>query len=111
LQNGKFLKDLSGFDQDGNKIPYSLGHFFIAINVENFIDVNIFKKIVGNILRELRSSEKMPGEKRIYTAGEKEYLAWLERKETGIPLGVAIQEEILQVKKEQGLDAYTFDFE
>lgn len=111
LQNGKHLKALSGFDEIGNKAPYSLGHFFIAINIESLIDVDIFKKIAGNILRELRASEKMPGEERIFTAGEKEYLSWLERKETGIPVGVEIQKEILQVKKEQGLDAYDFSFE
>ena len=37
-------------------------------------------------MRALRSSEKAPGKDRIYTAGEKEHLAWLERKDKGAPV-------------------------
>ena len=37
LQDGAFLKALNGFDDNGKKIPYPLGHFFIAINIENFM--------------------------------------------------------------------------
>jgi LDH2 family malate/lactate/ureidoglycolate dehydrogenase len=111
LQNGRFMKGLSGLDEEGRKTPCSLGHFFIAIKIESFIDLDIFKYISGEILRGLRASEKMPGQDRIYTAGEKEHLAWMERKETGIPVGEAVQNEILQVKKELHLDSYVFDFE
>jgi hypothetical protein len=46
-----------------------------------------FKKTAGDILRALRASALAPGAERIYTAGEKEYLAWLERKEKGVPSG------------------------
>ncbi len=111
LQGGNFLKMLSGFDAQGNRVPYHLGHFFIAINISSFIDLDEFKRITGNILRELRNSKKMPGEKRIYTAGEKEYLAWLERKDKGVPLNKKLQEEILQMKEELGLNQYHFPFE
>ncbi|MGI6776754.1 MAG: Ldh family oxidoreductase [Acetivibrionales bacterium] len=111
LQNGAFLKGLSGRDEDGNHIPYKLGHFFIAINVSSFIDLNVFKKIAGTILRQLRNSKKMPGESRIYTAGEKEYLAWLDRKDKGVPLNESLQKQFLTVKKEQGLNQYKFPFE
>ena len=111
LQNGNFMKGISGINENGEKVPYSLGHFFIAINVESFIDLGIFKSISGEILRSLRASEKMPGQDRIYTAGEKEFMAWQERKESGIPLGEALQREILQVKEEMHLDSYHFDFE
>ncbi len=99
LQDGNFLKMLSGF-KDGKKIPYNLGHFFIAINVSSFIDINIFKKIAGTILRELRASKRMPGQDKIYTAGEKEYLTWIERKEKGIPINESLQKDIKQMQEE-----------
>jgi len=111
LQGGNFLKMLSGYDKDGNRVPYHLGHFFIAINVSSFIELDTFKKITGNILRELRASKKMPGQERIYTAGEKEHLAWLERKNKGVPVNKKLQEEILQMKVELGLNQYHFPFE
>ncbi|GAI30852.1 unnamed protein product, partial [marine sediment metagenome] len=64
----------------------------------------------GNILRALRASKKMPGEDRIYTAGEKEHLAWLERKKKGIPLNKKLQEEIIEMRHDLGLTAHRFPF-
>lgn len=97
LQAGSFLKMLNGKDESGNLMPYHLGHFFIAIDTEAFMGLESFKKTAGNILRDLRNSEKAPGEKRIYTAGEKEYLIWLERKDKGVPLNQACIEDIRKV--------------
>jgi L-2-hydroxycarboxylate dehydrogenase (NAD+) len=111
LQKGAYLKGLSGRDDEGNLVPYKLGHFFIAIDINSFIDLDIFKKITGNILRALRNSKKAPGHERIYTAGEKEYLAWLDRKDKGVPLNENLQKQFLAVKKEQGLNQYKFPFE
>ncbi|KAI4453833.1 oxidoreductase-related [Holotrichia oblita] len=89
LQAGYFLKALNGFDQDGHKRPYHLGHFFIAIDINAFIDVDSFKHTAGEILRQLRASQKAVGSDAIYTAGEKEYLAFLERSNQGIPMNAA----------------------
>jgi L-2-hydroxycarboxylate dehydrogenase (NAD+) len=111
LQAGPFLKGLTGFDEHGNRQPFRLGHFFIAINVEAFIDLESFKKTTGDILRQLRASKKAPGQDRIYTAGEKEYLAWQHRKVKGIPLNNVVQAQILEMRDEMGLTQYTFDFE
>jgi LDH2 family malate/lactate/ureidoglycolate dehydrogenase len=92
LQQGAFMKMLTGV-MDGKKVPYNLGHFFIVIDINSFTDTNDFKKITGNILRELRASKKMPGQNRIYTAGEKEYYTWLERKDKGVPFNDKLLEE------------------
>lgn len=97
LQAGSFLKMLSGKDKEGNPTPYHLGHFFIAIDTEAFMGLEIFKKISGNILRDLRNSQKAPGEDRIFTAGEKEYEIWLERKEKGLPLTEASKKDLMEV--------------
>ncbi len=88
----------------GEKIPYSLGHFFIAINIESFIDIKTFKKITGNILRDLRNSKKAPGHNRNHTAGEKEYEAWKERKNKVIPLGKALRQQFIQMREELKLN-------
>lgn len=99
LQAGNFLKMLSGKDENGKLVPYHLGHFFIAIDTEAFMGLETFKKTAGDILRDLRNSEKAPGEERIYTAGEKEYLVWLERKDKGVPINEAVQNDIKTVNK------------
>lgn len=109
LQGGQFLKALTGF-KDGKKIPYSLGHFFIAINIEAFIDLSEFKKITGDILRELRNSIKMKGAETIYTAGEKEHIAYLDRRENGVPINEQLKNEIEFLMKECDIKDIKFPF-
>ena len=72
--------------------------------------IDSFRKTCGDILRELRASRKAPGQERIYTAGEKEYLVWLDRKDKGVPVGEAVQKEIIAVRDALKLD-YKFPFE
>jgi L-2-hydroxycarboxylate dehydrogenase (NAD+) len=105
LQQGAFLKMIMGV-KDGRKVPYSLGHFFIAIDISAFTDPDDFKKTTGSILRELRSSKKMPGQNRIYTAGEKEHFVWLERQEKGLPLNEQLLEEFRGLCKTYNLEEY-----
>ena len=110
LQQGSFLKGLLGFSPEGKKQPYHLGHFFVAINIDAFTEVDAFKKTTGDILRALRNSRKAPGCDRIYTAGEKEYIAYCERSKTGVPVNEALQKVMLQLKEECKLDQYQFPF-
>ncbi|MEA1961791.1 MAG: Ldh family oxidoreductase [Bacillota bacterium] len=111
LQGGSFLKALSGLDSSGQHQPYHLGHFFLAINIEAFTQLDAFKKTAGDIMRSLRTSEKAPGHDRIYTAWEKEYLTWQQRKNQGIPLNLALQKQMIQMRNELGLHQYHFPFE
>ncbi len=111
LQQGAFLKQLLGIDESGTKVPYRLGHFFMAIDIAAFTDVDAFRKTTGDILRQLRESRKAPGQERIYTAGEKEHLAWQERRGTGVPLNAVLQAQILEMRDALGLQRYRFPFE
>lgn len=110
LQDGSFLKDLNGFDEEGNRIPYPLGHFFIAINIDNFLGLPIFRKIAGTIMRDIRKSEKAPGAERIWTAGEKEWDAWQYRKEHGCPVPPVLQKQMVELRDRWNLN-YKFDWE
>ena len=107
LQGGSFLKMLTGF-KDGKKVPYCLGHFFIAIDVSAFTELDDFKKTTGDILRELRNSKKAKGQDRIYTAGEKEYDTWTYRKDKGVPVNPELLRELITVRDELGLEGYDF---
>src|SRR4030042_89600 len=105
LQQGAFMKMLMGV-KDGKKAPYPLGHFFIAIDINSFTDPADFKKTTGDICRELRASGKMPGQNRIYTAGEKEYYPWLERKDKGVPFTAQLLEEFRGLCSSYALEEY-----
>lgn len=85
LQAGSFMHQLSGWEGD-KRVPYKLGHYFMAINIEAFTEVASFKKITGEILRKLQNSKKEPGQEKIYVAGEKEYYLEKKIREEGIPV-------------------------
>lgn len=109
LQDGIFLRDTLGIEEEGQK-RLKVGHFFLAINTENFAGLDSFKKTAGDIMRGLRSARKIPGEEKIYTAGEKEYIANKEVKKQGVALNKSLQEDMKTMKEELGLDRYEFDF-
>ena len=110
LAQGNYLKMLTGI-QDGKKVPYHLGHFFIAIDTNAFMGEDEFRKTAGDICRALRASQKAPDAERIYTAGEKEWLVWQERKDSGVPINEAVQQEIVEVRDALGLTQYVFPWE
>ena len=110
LQDGNYGKDLNGKDKDGNKVPYHLGHFFIAIDTNHFLGEELCRKKAGDIIRKIRDSKKAPGHDRIYTAGEKEYLVWQERKDKGVPISEPVQKEMSAVRDSLKLN-YVFPWE
>ena len=110
LQGGSFLSALAGRSSNGGIRPYHLGHFFLAIDISVFTEPEAFRLSAGSILRELRASRKARGCERIYTAGEKEYLAWLERSEHGVPLNNAVRRSLESARSEYNVD-YVFSWE
>jgi LDH2 family malate/lactate/ureidoglycolate dehydrogenase len=110
LQDGAYLKGLLGVDEVGKKGPFKLGHFFMAIDVEHFLPLEVFKKIAGNIVRTLRNSKKAPNCDRIYTAGEKEYEIEKARLKHGIAVNKNLQKDLLKVRDELNLSQYKFSF-
>ena len=110
LQDGNYGKDLNGKDKDGNKVPYHLGHFFIAIDTNHFLGEELCRKKAGDIIRKIRDSKKAPGHDKIYTAGEKEYLVWQERKDKGVPISEPVQKEMSAVRDSLKLN-YVFPWE
>ena len=110
LQNGHYGQYLTGKDENGNKRPFGLGHFFIAIDTEHFLGEEACRKNAGDIIREVRSTQKAPGAERIYTAGEKEYETRLAR-HAGVAINESVQKEIIEVRDALGLTQYTFPWE
>lgn len=106
LQTGSFLYGLIGLDEQGNRQPNRLGHFFMAMNVENFNDVETFKKTTGDILRELRAATRQPGCNRIYTAGEKEYENEQRVLREGVSIVPSLKKDILTMINELDLHEY-----
>ena len=110
LQTGAFLHGLTGYDRDGNPQPYKIGHFFMAMNIESFLPLEEFKHNIGDLLRELRASQKAAGADRIYTAGEKEFEYEQLIKVQGIPVVPDLQKELKFLQSELQLDPTLLPF-
>lgn len=100
LQNGSYLNGLLGQDEQGKPAPYNLGHFFLAINIDFFTELDSFKQITGNICRELQNSKQFPGQNRIYVAGEKEYEIEQIVRSKGVPIIPNLQKDIEFMQRE-----------
>eukprot|EP00792_Barthelona_sp_PAP020_P005173 TRINITY_DN2537_c0_g1_i1.p1 TRINITY_DN2537_c0_g1~~TRINITY_DN2537_c0_g1_i1.p1 ORF type:complete len:418 (-),score=130.12 TRINITY_DN2537_c0_g1_i1:56-1285(-) len=111
LQAGNQMHDLTGVDEKGNKIPIELGHSFLCINPEFFLGLDTCKAGVADITRKLRAAEKVPGCDKIFTHGEKEYLANKERMAAGgIMIPTGLQKAMTQLRDEKNLE-FKFDWD
>ena len=100
FQDGTYLWGLTDTDADGNPQFLRIGHFFLAIDVEHFIPVETFKKITGNMMRELRNSPVAPEQSRIYTAGEKEYYNTQRVQAEGVEIPPGVQKALQSLQQE-----------
>jgi L-2-hydroxycarboxylate dehydrogenase (NAD+) len=106
LQSGSFLYGLMGINEQGQKTHNCLGHFFMAINIESFTDLDDFKKTTGSILRDLRAATPQPGCDHIYTAGEKEYENEQRVRRDGVLVVPNLLKEVRVMVEELELEAY-----
>ena len=109
LTGGSFGKALSGFE-NGRPAYHRLGHFFVAVNIESFVPLPLFRSITGSIMREIRGSAKVPGRQKIYLAGEKEFDKVKVRKQEGIPINPPLQKIMKDLSRDLALKGFGFPF-
>jgi len=105
LQAGSFMDQLHGW-KDGKRVPYKLGHIFVALDIEKFTDITNFKRITGEIMTLLQNSKKRPDKDRIWIAGEKEYFIEKKIRENGIPINPGLQKNLIIMINELNLSKY-----
>jgi LDH2 family malate/lactate/ureidoglycolate dehydrogenase len=106
LGSGVYMKDLLGFAEDGSRRPYMLGHFFLAIDIEHFIPLEMSKRITGGIMQTLQEAAKAPGQERVYVAGEKEHENQERIREEGVPINPNLMEELRTMRRELEIPGY-----
>jgi L-2-hydroxycarboxylate dehydrogenase (NAD+) len=110
FQNGAYLWGLTDTDAQGKPQFLRIGHFFLAIDIEHFISLADFKRISGAIMRELRSSQRAPGQARIYTAGEKEYNNTQRVQLEGVEITPGVQKALLALQQDLCLTGIDLGF-
>ena len=80
-------------------------HFFLAFDPGMFGEPEMIRAQMSRYLQMLRDSEKLPGESRIYTPGEKAFESMTRRREEGIPVEEKTLAELRAIACELGVEA------
>ncbi len=81
-----------------------VAHYFMAIDVSRFTDLDGFKKDMDDYLRSILECKPAPGETRVVYPGYPEYEAELDRRELGIPYHPEVIEWFKKTTNELGID-------
>jgi LDH2 family malate/lactate/ureidoglycolate dehydrogenase len=92
-----------GFLADNMKDPTDVGSLFAAINIQSFMDLPDFQAGMDKAIREIKTSTKAEGVKRIYIPGEIEFETKAERLKNGIPIPEAVVKDLVALGKELGV--------
>lgn len=89
LSGSSFGKEV-GFYND-MEAGQGVGHFLAALDVEQFMSIEIFKKRMNKFMDDIKSSRLAKGVDKIYIPGEKKHLEYQRR----LIDGIAIDEDVI----------------
>lgn len=84
--------------------PSQIGHFFLAIDVGQFEEIETFKARVDRMIRDVKDSDPAEGTRELFMPGELEWNARRERLQHGIPLLTSIVDDLETLAADLGLD-------
>jgi len=99
LNGAAMGRDVVDFNAD-DTTPTNTGHSICAINIAAFQPVAEFKASVDALVRDIRSSERLPGVDRIWLPGEQSVSKRAERARDGIPMPDALLASLDQLAAE-----------
>jgi len=80
-----------------------IGHFFGAMEIDGFEDVDVFKKRIDHWIEVFRSTKPTPGHDAVLIPGDPEREAEAVRSKEGIPLIQAVVDDLTAISKKTGI--------
>lgn len=102
-QNG-FSKSIARLEDSKN--PQKVGHFFMAINIFDIVDPNVFRNSIADYIKMFKGVRLKTGCNEVYLPGEIEWRLEQERKEKGFPLTRSAIEKLNVLAKEMGVQPF-----
>ena len=93
LNGAEFGKNVIDFNSDSTSFT-NTGQFIIALSVESFSDVSLFKRNVDEVIRSMQASPKLPGFDKVRVPGERSLEIRRQREQSGIPIPDALCEAL-----------------
>ncbi len=84
--SGGAYANLVNKSKNGKPAPANVSHFFMAIDIESFIDFDTFTSNMDDLMDRLQNSDKAQGQDHIFIHGEKEFAKYRKYEKEGIPL-------------------------
>jgi len=100
LTGSNYGTHFPGFLADNMIDPTDVGSVFAAVNVESFIDLPEFTAAIDKAIREIKTSTRVEGVKRIYIPGEIEFEMRAERLAHGIPIPEPVVRDFVALGRE-----------
>ncbi|MDT8893076.1 Ldh family oxidoreductase [Halomonas sp. I1] len=101
MLNGFRLLPMGGNDL---ATPRGVGHFFLVMNPDAFIDSSVFQRCLHEYLEDLRARPAADG-REVLAPGDREWRCWQHRDRDGIPLDEANQADFRHLAEVLGIDA------
>jgi L-2-hydroxycarboxylate dehydrogenase (NAD+) len=102
LNGAAMGKQVIDFNHDDTSVT-NTGQAVMAIDLSAFGDVAAFKERVDLLVRDLRTSERMPGVERIWLPGEQSHERRIANQRGGMALPVSLRSQLDQFAVEMGM--------
>lgn len=99
LNGAAMGRDVVDFNHDHTSVT-NTGQAIVAIDIAAFGDVAAFKARVDALVRDLRSSKRMPGVERIWLPGEQSQARRIAYARDGIPIAAGLKRNLDQLAAE-----------
>ena len=80
-----------------------IGHFFGAMQIDGFMDVDEFKQRIDEWIEVFRNTKPVKGQKAVLIPGDPEHEAEAVRRNEGIPLIQPVVDDLVDISKKTGI--------
>jgi len=102
LNQAAFGRDVVDFVKEQGKAT-NTGHAIVAVSVEAFAPVAVFKRQVDSAIRAMRGAERLPGVERIWLPGEQSHLKRQDRAKNGISMPKPLRDSLEMAARDLGI--------
>lgn len=103
LSGGAYGDMVDSKGPNGENQPAEVGHFFMALKIENFVEMDEFRDKMDDFIDRLKKSAKAQGQQRIFIHGEKEYELYEKHKKEGVPLQEKVHDTLRAIGAERNV--------
>ena len=93
LNRAALGREVVDFVKDIGK-PTNTGQAIAAIAIDTFMPAADFKRAVDGLIRDIRTSRRLPGVERIFLPGEQSHAKFLDRHANGVPMPKSLRETL-----------------